>query len=177
MTPGRTPDVDVLPRFILGAVIAILAVLWRKKLGATAQFVIPFLFIGPCLMVQNVVTNRHLQGVHWVECLIPLWGLLVAAFFQAFDESIRSPFWLALFVTMTMQAIVPQILAYERWRAIITSNPDFWILGQPNAGNLEMVKGGTPPFNPLSWRILTSWIRLSCIRGTRCIGRTTRPNT
>lgn len=82
MTPGRTPDVFVLPRFAACLVFGV--VLWtqRRRLRANGVFLLAFLLTGTFLLIQNVVTNRHLQSYHWIECLIPVGALALGALMQ-----------------------------------------------------------------------------------------------
>jgi len=144
LTPGRTPDAGA-PRIFLVGVLMILAVwLGRRALGATARFLLPFLCVGTFLTVQNVVTNRHLQSNHWVECLIPVWALAAVALLQLRGRAVSPTWQCSLAVILFAGAMAVQtgaFLAWERWQK---ESPEFWALDARMPRTLLWLNRNTP---------------------------------
>jgi len=145
LIPGRLLDIYVFRTFVLSVVVLVPIWLWRHKLGDTGRFVLPFMCAGTLLMVQNVLTNRHLQGYHWVECLIPVWSLAFVAFFQRFAQSVRPVYFTAFFVAVVVGAFVLQTIAYLRLEESRKEDAEFWVLDARMPQTLEWLNLHTPP--------------------------------
>ena len=145
MTSGRSPDIYVTRTFILAALVLAPVWLWRRKLGDGGRFLVPLMCIGTLLMVQNVVTNRHLQGYHWVECLIPVWSLTAVAFLHSSNIPFRTAYLIALLIVLVAGAIFLQTTAYLRWAELQRENSEFWALDARMPRTLEWLNHQTPP--------------------------------
>ena len=144
LIPGRLPDLYVTRTFVVSALALIPIWLWRHKLGDAGRFVLPFMWSGTLLMVQNLVTNRHVQGYHWVECLVPIWSLAAVSFFQLFSRSVRPPYFTALILAVIVGAIVLQTIAYSRLEESQTQDADFWALDALMPNTLDWLNRQTP---------------------------------
>ena len=92
LTPGRAPDSfdgDALRVFCTGAIFLVFAVVLLRKQPAFT-YLMPFMTAATLFVVQNVVTNRHLQSHHWVNCLIPLWALIIATWLGKQPQFLRA---------------------------------------------------------------------------------------
>jgi hypothetical protein len=127
-TPGREPDEFVARSFVFAVIVLAPMWVWRRRLGESGRFLFSFLCVGTLLMVQNVVTNRHLQGYHWIECLIPVWSLVAAAFLQASVRSFRPVYFAALLAVLMAGAIFAQAMAYVQWEESRKQDAEFWVL-------------------------------------------------
>lgn len=116
LTPGRAPDVFVLPRFIAGAVFCILLWTQRRRAGANAKFLLAFLVPGTLLLVQNAFTNRHAQSYHVVECLIPTGALALCAMIRHLRFA-RPALLRAAVIVIVVTALGSHAGAYFRWEA------------------------------------------------------------
>jgi hypothetical protein len=144
MIPGRAPDIYVMRSFVLSVLVLASIWLWREKIGQPARFVLPLMAAGTLLMVQNVITNRHLQGYHWTECLIPVWALAAMALCQRLCHSVR-PVYLTTFVlTLVAGALVLQAIAYLRLERSRKENPEFWVLDARMPRTLNWLNQHTP---------------------------------
>ncbi len=144
LIPGRTPDQGVAQTFVLAAAMSAAVWLWRRRLGQPGRFLSPFLFVGTLLLVQNVVTNRHLQGNHWIECLIPVWSLAAVAFLQSYSRSLRSVYLLALIAVLAAGAIFGQAMAYLQWEELCKESTEFWVLDGRMPQTLHWLNDHTP---------------------------------
>ena len=144
LIPGRAPDIYVTRTFVLSAVVLVPIWLWRQKLGDAGRFVLPFMCAGTLLMVQNVVTNRHLQGYHWVECLIPIWSLAAVAFFQLFAQSVRPVYFTAFVMAVMVGAFALQTIAYLRLEESQKQDAEFWVLDARMPHTLDWLNRHTP---------------------------------
>jgi hypothetical protein len=100
--------------------------------------------VGTLLMVQNVLTNRHLQGYHWIECLIPVWSLAAVAFLQTSTESFRPVYFMALLAVLLAGAIFTQAMAYVQWEESRKENAEFWVLDARMPRTLTWLNEQTP---------------------------------
>jgi hypothetical protein len=125
MTPGRHPDFFVLPRF--AACRAFGVVLWtqRRRLGANSVFLLAFFLPGTFLLVQNLVTNRHLQSYHWIECLIPVGALALGALAQTTRFS-RTAFIAPVIILIAAAGVASQIGASISCRQDAARDPLRW---------------------------------------------------
>lgn len=144
LTPGRAPDIHVARVFTLA--VLVLAPVWlgRRKLGDSGRFLFPFMFLGPLLMIQNLATNRHLQGWHWVDCLIPVWSLAAAAFVRNSDAPFRAGYLIALLTVLVAGAIFRQMTAYRWWAELQKEKPELWALDARMPRTLEWLNRHTP---------------------------------
>ena len=144
LIPGRAPDEGVARTFVLAAAMSAAVWLWRRRLGQPGRFLSPFLFVGTLLLVQNVVTNRHLQGSHWIECLIPVWSLAAVAFLQSWSQSFRPVYLLTLIAVLAAGAIFAQTMAYLQWEELCRENAEFWALDAVMPRTLSWLNAHTP---------------------------------
>ncbi len=144
LTPGRTPDLYVTRTFVLAVLVLVPVWLWRRRLGESGRFLLPFTVVGTLLMVQNVVTNHHLQGDHWIECLIPVWCLAAAAFLQNFPQSFRPAYCIALLAVLVAGAVFTQSGAYRQWDESRKEGAEFWTLDARMPRTLEWLNAHTP---------------------------------
>jgi hypothetical protein len=128
LTPGRAPDIYVTRSLILAVLVLAAVGLWRHRLGECGRFLFPFISVGTLLMIQNMVTNRHLQGYHWIECLIPFWSLAAVAFLQNFTQGFRFDYLNAFIAVLISGAIFLQVIAYLRWEQSRKDDVEFWAL-------------------------------------------------
>jgi hypothetical protein len=126
LVPGRSPDRDVTHTFIVAALVLVPVWLWRRKLGDSGRFLVPFVCLGTLLMVQNVVTNRHLDGWHWIDCLIPVWSLTAVAFVGNSGLPFRAGYLIALLIVLVSSAFFRQTTAYRWWTELAKENPETW---------------------------------------------------
>lgn len=143
-TPGRAPDIYVTRTFILAALVLTPVWLWRRKLGDSGQFLFPFMSIGTLLMVQNVVTDRHVQAYHWIECLIPIWSLTAVAFLQDSKHSFRPAYLNALLAFLVAGAIFLQAMAFLRLEELRKQDTEFWALDACMPYTLNWLNQNTP---------------------------------
>jgi hypothetical protein len=144
LTPGRSPDLFVLPRFVAAAVFC--AVLWtqRQRIGARATFLLAFLSPGTMLLVQNVVSNRHAQSYHWVECLIPVGGLAVAVMIEG-TRWCRPALLHAAAMVIVVAGIASHAGAYFIWEDTARRDPLRWRLDRQIPATLAWLNANTPP--------------------------------
>ena len=114
LTPGRAPDISVLPRFIAGAVFCVIVWTQRHRAGPDATFLLAFLVPGTLLLVQNAVTNRHAQSYHVVECLIPTGALALCAMIRHWRFA-RPALLRAAVIVIVVAALGSHAGAYFRW--------------------------------------------------------------
>ena len=144
LIPGRSPDVYVPRSFVLAMLILVPLWLWRRKLGTSARFLLPFVGVGTLLMVQNVVTNRHLQSYHWIECLIPTWALATGALLQPSSRPIRS-IWVKTVIGFVLAgALFTQARGYLQWETAKRENAEFWALDARMPRTLLWLNHHTP---------------------------------
>jgi hypothetical protein len=144
LVPGRSPDEGVTRTLVIAVALSIAVWLWRRRLGQPARFLFPFMCVGTLLMVQNVVTNRHLQGDHWIECLIPIWSLAGVAFLQSSTQSFRPAFVMALVAVLVAGAMLTQVMAYEQWEESREEDAEFWALEARMPRTLNWLNDHTP---------------------------------
>ena len=144
LIPGRAPDEGVARTFVLAAAMSVAVWLERSRLGQPGRFLSPFLFVGTLLLVQNVITNRHLQGSHWIECLIPVWSLAGVAFLQSFSPSFRPAYLLTLIAVLAAGAIFAQAMAFLQWKELCRENAEFWALDAGMPQTLSWLNAHTP---------------------------------
>ena len=144
LIPGRSPDIHVPGSFALAIAIMVPLWLWRRKLGASGRFLLPFIGVGTILMVQNVVTNRHLQSYHWIECLIPTWALATGAFLQAAGRTIRSVWINTVIGALLAGSLFAQTRGYLQWKTLEKEYPEFWALDARMPGTLLWLDQHTP---------------------------------
>jgi hypothetical protein len=144
LTPGRAPDLFVLPRFLAAA--AFCAFVWtqRRRLGARTTYLLAFLVPGTLLMVQNLVTNRHAQSDHWVECLIPMGALALAALLQGTHFARPTFLRIAIGVIVAL-AIASHAAAYVRWEAAAARDPLKWRIGRQIPSTMAWLNANTAP--------------------------------
>ena len=144
LTPGRSPDISVLPRFV--AAIVFCAVLWsqRRRIGTRANLLLAFLVPGTMLLVQNAVTNRHAQSYHWVECLIPVGALAVAVMIEG-TRCGRQALVRAATVVIVVAGMASHVAAYFGWEDKARSDPLVWRLDRQIPGTLAWLNANTPP--------------------------------
>ena len=142
--PGRAPDEGVARTFVLAAAMSVAVWLWRRRLGQPGRFLSPFLFVGTLLLVQNLVTNRHLQGNHWIECLIPVWSLAGVAFLQSYSQSFRPVYLLVLVAVLATGAVFAQAMAYLQWEELCQESTEFWVLDAAMPRTLSWLNAHTP---------------------------------
>ncbi len=116
LTPGRAPDIFVLPRFIAGAIFCIILWTQRRRTGANAAFLLAFLVPGTLLLVQNAFTNRHAQSYHVVECLIPTGALALCGMIR-YLRFARPALLRAAVIVIVVAALGSHAGAYFRWEA------------------------------------------------------------
>ena len=143
-TPGRVPDEFVVRSFVLAVLVLAAVWLWRRRLGDSARFLFPFLCVGSLLMIQNVITDRHLQSYHWIECLIPVWCLVGAAFLQSYTRSFRPFYSAALIAVVLVVAMITQATAYMQWEELRKQNAEFWALDGRMPHTLNWLNEHTP---------------------------------
>jgi len=144
LIPGRSPDIYATRSFVLAVLVLAPVLLWRRRLGESGRFLIPFMCVGTLFMVQNVVTNRHLQGYHWIECLIPVWSLAAVAFLQNSIQSFRSVYFNALISVLAAGAIFLQANGYVRWAESQKEDVEFWSLDALMPRTLNWLNQHTP---------------------------------
>ncbi|MBZ5566633.1 MAG: hypothetical protein LAN64_02160 [Acidobacteriia bacterium] len=144
LTPGRGPDVFVLPRFV--AAVVFCAVLWtqRRRIGTRANFLLAFLVPGTVLLVQNAVTNRHAQSYHWVECLIPVGALAVAVLIEG-TRWCRPRLLYAAAIVIVVAGIASHAGAYFIWEDEARRDPLDWRIDRQIPGTLAWLNANTPP--------------------------------
>ena len=121
MTPGRAPEVGVLPRIVIAVVLLAITLWFRRKGFRWARFTVPFVVAGILMLVQNVVTNRQIQAYHMTNCLVPLGGLVLAGCFQAARVARSAA--CALSVLLLAGAFGVQVSAYSTWLGNARSDP------------------------------------------------------
>ncbi|MGB8885196.1 MAG: hypothetical protein WCC87_00640 [Candidatus Korobacteraceae bacterium] len=144
LTPGRDPDEGVTRTLVMAVAVAAAVWLGRRRLGERARFLFPFLCVGTLLMVQNLVTNRHLQGNHWIECLIPVWSLAGVAFLQSSTQSFRPIYVWVLLGVLSAGAIFTQAMGYLQWEQLRQENAEFWALDGRMPRTLQWLNKHTP---------------------------------
>lgn len=144
-TVGRTPDMHVIPAFSIAFSVLVFVLITRSKLGDAGKFLVPFMGVGTALMIQNLFTNRHLQGYHWRQCLIPLWALAAAAFLQSVRRSLRTGYLVAFLLVLVGASIFTQaIMAYRGWQKLRAENPEYWALDGRMPRTLQWMNEHTP---------------------------------
>jgi hypothetical protein len=107
--------------FFTGAVLLILAATLLRDRPVYA-FVMPFMTAATLLTVQNAVTNRSVQSHHFVDCLIPLWALILSGWLdkpRRFLKAAAIPLLFSLVgVTATTGVLVSSIRMQARSPAI-----------------------------------------------------------
>jgi hypothetical protein len=148
LTPGRAPDLFVLPRFLAAAVFC--AFLWtqRHRLGANATYLLAFLVPGSLLLVQNLVTNRHAQSYHWIECLIPVGAIALAALLHGTRFS-RPMFLRMAIVAIFAAAIASHAAAYLQWEGDAARDPLTWRIDQQIPSTINWLNTNTAPHSVL----------------------------
>ena len=144
LVPGRAPDVYTTHTFILAALVLAPVWLWRRRLGDSGRFLVPFVCFGTLLMIQNVITNRHLQSWHWVDCLIPVYSLTVVALVENSGLPFRGGYLIALLTVLVSGAILGQAMAYRRWAELVKENPESWAPDARMPRTLEWLNQHTP---------------------------------
>jgi len=144
LTPGRAPDEYVTRSLVLGVLLSAAVWLRRWRLGESGRFLFPFMCAGTLLMAQNAITNRHLQGYHWIECLIPVWSLAAVAFLQTSTESFRPVYFMALLAVLVAGAIFVQAMAYVQWEESRKEDAEFWALDARMPRTLNWLNEHTP---------------------------------
>lgn len=139
--PNLAPDINSLPRFAVGVAVCLLVWRNRKKLPHdAAYFLLPFLVTGTLLLVQNVVTGRHLSSFHWIECLIPLWGVVCAGFLERWFPRF-------ILVAITLISVVGagvQVLGYFQLETVQRNQPGWWTLETRMPETLAWLNQNTP---------------------------------
>ncbi len=144
LIPGRSPDCRVRGAFPVALVILFIVWFWRRKLTDGGRFLIPFIAVGTGLLIQNMVTNRHLQSYHWVECLIPAWALAGGMFLQAAGRNIRTVWINTAVAVLLAGALFAQAGGYGQWKRVEKECPEFWALDARMPGTLFWLNQYTP---------------------------------
>lgn len=145
LTPGRSPDIFASYTALVAPLVLAAFWLWRQKFGDSGRFLLPFMCLGTFFMVQNVITNRHLQGWHWVDCLLPIWSLAAVALVRNSGIPIRTAYVTVLIAVLAASAIFFQTAAYLRWADLQKDNPEFWALDARMPRTLEWLNQNTRP--------------------------------
>jgi hypothetical protein len=147
LTPGRaldTIDGDARPVFCAGLIFLALAIALLRGQPVFA-FLMPFLTAATLLVWQNALTNRHLQSHHWVNCLIPLWALLIAAAIELTLQRRVSPASAA--IPLIFGVIAAASLATVSVSAIREQSrpPTLYPLDTMMPGTIQWLRSHTPP--------------------------------
>jgi len=113
MVSGRAPETGVLPRLLIGLLLVGFASWFCAKRFRWAAFVLPFAVAGSCMLVQNVVTNRHFQAYHMISCLMPLAALVVGGSLQACR--VQRAWCCAAITLVIVLGAAGQISGYREW--------------------------------------------------------------
>lgn len=123
MVSGRQPEEGALPRFFLALAFAVLLFSQRRRPQPSARFLQPFVFLGPPLFLQNVVTNRVVESYHWISCLIPVWSLAGVSLCRQWPVLTRPNSVLRMGEILLAGAILVQINASARWEVFRAERP------------------------------------------------------
>jgi hypothetical protein len=140
LIPGRSPDGNVLPVFFTGVIFLILGFVILEGRPVLA-FLTPFLTAGTFFLLQNMVTNRHVQARHWVNCLIPLWALLISAWLAERPLFLRAAVFPLLFSLVAAAALATVSISAirEQWRA-----PVLYPLDAMKPATVQWLRSHTP---------------------------------
>jgi hypothetical protein len=144
LTPGRAPDIFGSHTALAAPLVLAAFWLWRRKLGDSGRFLLPFMSLGTLFMLQNAVTNRHLQGWHWVDCLLPIWSLAAVVLVRNSGILVRPGIVTVLMVVWVATAIFLQAGAYRRWVNLQKEDPQLWALDARMPRTLERLNQHTP---------------------------------
>jgi hypothetical protein len=144
MIPGRAPEPRVLPRFLLGLGFVVIALWFSRKSLRWAQFLVPFAITGTFMLVQNAITNRQIQAYHMVNCLIPVWAILAAGFFQVVART-RQIWTVAVAALVVGIGLLVQLSSYVAWQRNQKTDAEEFALNSLMPQTLEWLDHQTAP--------------------------------
>jgi hypothetical protein len=140
MIPSREAESGAWPRFAWALLVT--AGLWasRHRLQGPSSFLLCYVGPSACFFIQNFITNRQVQAIHWVDPLMPLWALAAAAVLSLWNRPGVAG---VLAILLMVSGVLTNTTALRTWEAAAVREPSLYALDRRMPQTLEWLRGNT----------------------------------
>jgi hypothetical protein len=143
--PGRDLDPTAMRYFLVGVPFLAAVLLARRGARRAARFILPFLAGGLVLLLQDGITNRHIQSHHWMHCITPIWALSVALLWSRWPRLAGPAMVLGGAIALVAYGAAATASACRRLETTVAESPEALDLNGVMPETLHWLDSHTPP--------------------------------